>query len=357
MTTLYVAIEKTLAIVTDDRSSLGRKGGGGCGGGGGWKVDLQLSGSRPMCLAIDPGHRERIYCGTIDRGLWRTADAGRTWEPVGTGIAHKEVTAVAVSSLEEGIQGDVVYAGTEPSALYRSDDGGDSWRELAALRTLPSAPTWSFPPRPWTSHVKWITVDPLVPGRIFTAIEAGALVMSHDGGQTWEDRKPDGPFDTHTLVMHRRAPDRLFSAAGDGFMWPGKGFAQSDDGGQTWFQPGAGLDYQYLWSVAADPADPETLVVSAAPGPREAHDREFAESAIFRRTANEPWARVADGLPSARGLLASVLAANDAEPHTFYAANNKGIFRSADGGTTWSELPILWPAGARLGHAAALVVC
>ena len=49
-----------------------------------------------------------------------------------------------------------VYAGTEPSALYRSDDGGETWHELESLLELPSRPTWSFPPRPWTSHVRWI---------------------------------------------------------------------------------------------------------------------------------------------------------------------------------------------------------
>ncbi len=42
------------------------------------------------------------------------------------------------------------------------------------------------------------------------------MVRSLDGGQTWEDRKPGGPFDTHTLVMHRLAPNHLFAAAGDG---------------------------------------------------------------------------------------------------------------------------------------------
>src|SRR5260221_204027 len=190
--------------------------------------------------------------------------------------------------------------------------------ELAALRPLPSAPTWSFPPRPWTSHIRWITPDPLVPGRVFAAAEAGALIRSLDGGQTWEDRKPSGPFDTHTLVMHRRAPNRLYSAAGDGFLHPGNGFVQSDDGGDTWYRPDAGLAYHYLWSVAADPADPDMLVISAAPGPQEAHNPMSAESAIYRRSGGGQWQQVREGLPSARGLLASVLAANEPEPGASY---------------------------------------
>ncbi len=62
------------------------------------------------------------------------------------------------------------------------------------------------------------------------------------------------------------------------------------------------------------------------------------------------------GLPEPRGLLASVLAAHEAEPGVFYAASNKGIFRSGDAGLTWEALPIAWPEGFRLGRASSLVV-
>jgi hypothetical protein len=341
MSILYLTLEKALAVVSARNGT--------------WTANLQLVGHQPQCLAVDPLHHEKMYCGTLDAGLWRTVDAGTSWQPVGPGIAHKMVMSLAVSATQPGASGGAVFAGTEPSAIFRSDDSGNSWRELSGLRKLPSAETWSFPPRPWTSHVRWMTIDPLVAGRLFAAIEAGALVSSPDGGETWEDRKPSSPFDTHTLVMHRLAPNRLYSAAGDGFMQPGSGFAQSDDGGETWFRPDAGLDLHYLWSVAADPTDPDTLVVSAASGPRQAHDPASAESAIFRRSGTGDWTRVQSGLPKSRGLLASVLASNESEPHTFYAANNKGVFRSSDGGSSWSELPIPWPTGARLGHVAAVV--
>ena len=46
--------------------------------------------------------------------------------------------------------------------------------------------SWSFPPRPWTSHVRWIESDKNNPDYVFAAIEAGALVKSHDGGRTWK---------------------------------------------------------------------------------------------------------------------------------------------------------------------------
>ncbi len=345
MTRLYLATSTAVAIISERTGS-----------GGAWTANMQLVGSQPQCLAVDRQRPQRVYCGTFDQGLWSSDNAGESWQRVGAGIEPRAVTAVVVSSTERVGDYGVVYAGTEPTALYRSDDGGDTWRELGALRQTPSAPTWGLPDRPDTSHVRWITPDPLAPGRLFVAIEAGALLRSLDGGQTWEDRQPSGPYDTHTLVMHRLAPNRLYSAAGDGFSIPGHGFFASEDGGQTWHRPDAGLQHHYLWSVAADPADSETLVISAAYGPEQAHNPRSAESALYRRSGNGPWQRVQDGFPEPRGLLITVLATHEAEPGVFYAANNKGVFRSVDAGSHWEALPIRWPQGLRLGHVNALMV-
>src|SRR5712691_10429707 len=342
MTKLYIAIDEALAVVSRRN--------------GEWMADLRLVGSQPQCVAVDPLRPQQVYCGTFDQGLWGSNDAGDSWEHAGEGITNKQVMAVAVSAMESAGDSGVVYAGTEPTALFRAEDCSVTWQELAALRQLPSAPTWSFPPRPYTSHIRWITPDPLVAGRLFAAIEAGALLRSLDGGQTWEDRKPSGPYDTHTLVMHRLAPNRLYSAAGDGFMNPGTGFVESEDGGQTWYRPDEGLGHHYLWDVAADAADPATLVISAAHGPKPAHNPQSAESVLYRRSGNGPWQRVQDGFPEPRGLLTAVLATHEAEPCVFYAANNKGAFRSADAGSSWEALPIRWPQGMRIGRAHALAV-
>lgn len=333
-TVLYLAMDDGLAVARRRQGS--------------WEMQRGLSGYTTQCVAADPERPERVYCGTFDRGLWISDDGGGSWRPAGPGIEHRAVMAVSVAPVERANGIGVVWAGTEPSALYRSEDGGDTWQECPALRALPSAPTWSFPPRPWTSHVRWIAPDAHVAARLFVGIELGGVMRSLDGGRTWEDRKAGGQHDAHTLRTHPQAPGRVYEVAGGGY-------AQSDDAGASWRRDDAGLRHRYTWGLAVDPADPETIVISAADGPRQAHDAGAAESYLYRRSAGEAWQAVGDGLPGPRGRRTLVLAANAAEPHAFYAATREGqVYRSADAGRTWECLPLAWPEGYRAGNVEAL---
>lgn len=337
MTVLYIALDHGLLVAR--RGQDGR-----------WPADLHLAGKAAQCVAADPQAPERVYCGTFGQGLWRSSDAGASWQPIGAAIPYDEVMAVAVSPCERAGGYGVVWAGAEPSALFRSEDGGERWQERPTLRAIPSAPTWSFPPRPWTHHVRWIAPDPIVAARLFVGIELGGVMRSLDAGLTWDDRKPGAQPDVHTLGTHALAPGHVYEAAGGGY-------AESNDGGDTWGNDDEGFGHHYLWSLAVDPGDPETVVISAAHGPRQAHDPSHAESTIYRRGAGENWWEVRDGLPAPPGTLAAVLAANPAEPGVFYAASNRGVYRSPDAGRTWAELAIDWPAGCqgRRAHGLAVV--
>lgn len=350
MTRIHAAMDDELLVISSE--------------GGYTRVESRLGGYRPQCLAADPLRPELLYCGTADAGLWKSADGGYTWEPVGEGIASSNVTAVAVSAAERvgergsehGSERGVVYAGTEPSALHSSEDGGGSWRELEKMVELASYPQWSFPPKPHTSHVRWISTDPATPGRLFVCIEAGALIHSDDRGQTWRDRVADGPIDTHTLAVRADAPGRLYSAAGDGVFYAGYGYSESPDAGASWIRYAEGLAHHYLWGLAVDPADPDTVVVSAATGPRQAHSPDAAQSTIYRRQGGEPWQEVTEGLPSPEGMISSVLASNPDEPGVFYALNNHGLYRSPDTGVSWRRMQIPWPERYLRHHPGALVV-
>ena len=301
-----------------------------------WTIDEHLGGRSPESVAVDRCGPTQLYCGTARAGLFRSRDSGRNWEPVGPGIDHPMVTAVDVGQAEQADGFGVVYAGTEPSAVFRSDTGGDSWVDLVGLRALPSADTWSFPPQPHTHHVRWIEADLRVADRVFVAIEAGALVRTFDGGRTWRDRVRGGPSDTHTAATHPLAPGRIYSAAGDGYF-------ESTDAGESWRSPKDGLKHLYLVGVAVDPADPDTVVVSATDGPASAYWLQRAEAYVYRKTGLKRWELAMSGLPEAKGTTACRFATHAGEPGVIYAANNHGLFRSDDAGRSWKALDLPWP--------------
>jgi hypothetical protein len=178
-----------------------------------------LLGVQPMALAMDPAEHRRVYCATYNRGLWRSEDAGETWLPVGTpqgffegttdgAIEPRETTFVSVDPVAQADGRHAVWVGTEPSRLYRSTDHGDTFELISAL-DLPSRRIWPFPPRPRTHHVQCIarTSD----GCMHLAIEAGAMIRSHNSGRTFKDRLPDSPW-IHTYC----SPIRLLHDASCG---------------------------------------------------------------------------------------------------------------------------------------------
>ncbi len=294
------------------------------------RVEAAPIGERhPSGLAGDPSVAGRAWLGTREGEVLRTDDAGATWSPAGR-LEGDEVTALVVSPVESGADGAVVYAGTEPSALWRTADAGATWERAEGLLELPSSGEWAFPPRPETHHVRWIAPHPADPGRLYLAIEAGALVTTPDGGRTWRDRVPGGPFDTHELGIHPEGPDTLRSAAGDGYY-------ESDDGGATWSSPMEGLEVGYLRSVAIDPGDPDVVVVSAASRAHSAYMAGRSDGRVYRREGAGPWRRVTEGWPEPASSIAPLLVAG-AVPGELWAADERGVHLSGDGGRSWEPV-------------------
>ena len=324
MPTLYAALADRVLVVR--------------GAAGDWTVHERLVDVDPECIATTDSAPDRVFVGTVDEGLQRSADGGDSWET--TLDPDKRVTAVTVSPHDP----DTVWAGTEPSRVYRSTDGGDSWTARPGLVDLPSADRWSFPPRPDTHHVRWLAVDPRDPDRLYVAIEAGALVRTDDGGETWEDRPSGARRDNHTLRTHPDASGRVYTAAGDGY-------AESTDGGDTWTYPQDGLEHRYVWGLAVDPADPDAVVVSSASGAAAAHDPD-GRSFVYRRTDQGSWERAMEGLPGPDGMARAVL---DGHGTGFYALTNHGVYHSDDG-RVWDLCPISWPTAYREQIPSALAV-
>ncbi len=287
--------------------------------GGEWTVEVSLRGSGAQCLAVEPADSDTVYAGLREGGVRRTEDAGRSWTDCA--LPETGVFSVAVSAADEA-----VYAGTEPSRLYRSNDGGRTWRALDTLLELPSQPSWSFPPRPWTSHVRWIAPSPHDAELILVGIELGGLMRSTDGGDTWQDHRPGAQRDVHSLAWHPRVAGRAYEAGGGGAAW-------SEDAGESWRAADDGRDRHYTWSVAVDPDDPDCWYVSASTGPFAAHGGRDPQARIYRRRAGEPWRPLAGGLPEPLPAMPYALVAADGR--LFAGLADGQIWESGDRGDTW----------------------
>ncbi len=320
----------------------------------GWKVHESLKNVNPSSVAFDPLRPDRVYCGTFDNGLWKTDDKGQSWEKTSLEISGSSIMSLSVSPIKRANEEfNKLFVGMEPSLIFTSIDGGKSWERIDEFNKLPSSSTWSFPPRPWTHHVRWIELDVNNENNVFSAIEAGALIKSFDGGRSWIDKVKDGPYDTHTLRTHKNAPHRLYSAAGDGYF-------ESLDNGNTWERMVKGLaPNTYLYGLAVNHNDPHNIIVSAASNAWKSHAIQDLETFVYRRNSDEKnngWILSSDGLPEPKGTVISIIESNPKNKDEFYCLNNRGVFYSSDSGESWTSLDIPWPKEYNLQHPWALAV-
>ncbi|HEY1518992.1 MAG TPA: hypothetical protein VGF91_21355 [Solirubrobacteraceae bacterium] len=291
----------------------------------------------PQCVAVDPQGPNRVYVGTFDDGMYASDDGGATWREAWHGIADRRVMAVSVSPSHREAGVSVVYAGTEPSNLYRSEDGGETWQLLPELRRLESEPRWSFPPRPWTHHVRTIALHPTDPDSLFVGIELGGVMSSADGGDSWVDHNPQAHSDAHQLVTHPLSPDRVYEVAG-------QGIAISPDRAHSWRRLDGGLDRHYAWATAVDPADPDLWYASVSRSPYAAHGRGDGQARLLR-SRGDGWSAIdgwGDDAPLRR--MPYALAALPGLPDRLLVGLRGGsMLVTGDAGDTWSRLEPVAP--------------
>ena len=158
-------------------------------------------------LLLSRDDPQRVFAGTQD-GVYRSNDRGQTWEALNDPSEGREVWSLAAHPNDP----DVVFAGYEPCAIARSQDGGNTWEEMNASRvTFPHITTYM---PPLGKRVIGIAIDPVDPANMYAAIEVGGLLGSRDGGETWE-QLIDGPFlrnntlDLHQVQVSAAAPDTV----------------------------------------------------------------------------------------------------------------------------------------------------
>lgn len=247
-------------------------------GGKSWE-NLGLKGSEHIArILIDPRSSDVLYVAAQgplwkeggDRGLFKTVDGGRTWKAVLTVDANTGVTDL----VQDPRDPDVLYAATYQrrrhvwglvnggpgSAIWKSVDGGGTWKRLA--EGLPKEDLGRI----------GLALSPVEPGVVFATVEAagkaGGFFRSQDGGQTWERRSEwvsGGGQYYQELFPDPKDPDRIYAM--DVFL------KVTEDGGKTWKNAGEKnkhVDNHALW---IDPANPEHLINGNDGGVYETWDR------------------------------------------------------------------------------------
>jgi photosystem II stability/assembly factor-like uncharacterized protein len=305
-----------------------------------WRSIGPYRGGRSLAVTGVRGQPELFYFGSVDGGVWRTNDAGRTWNPIfdsqpigsigAIAVAPSNPQIIYVGSGESDMRSDIGYG----NGMYKSMDGGNTWTQIGLNDSR---------------QIARILVDPADPNRVFVAALGHAygpnpergVFRSKDGGATWQrvlfhDEHTGAidvafePGNTSTiyaaLLQTRRPPWNVYPPS----KGPGSGLYRSRDGGEHWEAvTGHGLPAEDVgrMGIAFAPSDPRRiyLIVDAKAG------------GLYRSNdAGQNWQlKSNDTRIWQRGWYFGEVTVDPKNPDTVYVPNTT-LYRSRDGGKTFT---------------------
>ena len=287
-------------------------------GGASW-VDVAQSlpaGAYVSALVFPPGTPRTVLAGVftyggVERGgVFASQDSGGSWMLRSKGLSSLDVTSIAVSP-------DLLWA-VANAVLFKSADRGATW---ARVRIDPSFP------------VTFVAVNPLDPATVYAVVNQGPVWRSRDGGRTWERGGDPGGGTLTKLVPDPRLPETLYALVFNGI-------AKSDDGGATWTR----LVNLAITDFVISPSSPAVFYGIGRVG----NGIGVLRSADGGVTWAPTPANVPEGAPEA-------LAVDPQAPNTLYVVAAEKVYRTTDGGATWSQAgdafpgrtlrPLVFPVG------------
>lgn len=303
----------------------------------GWQPEHTAPGGKFVALAASD--EAGVVFGAVGgEGVYTSSDGGRSWSMSFPG----DVQCMALDPCHPG----TVYAGTEPVHLFRSRDAGDSWSEVEGLQRMPEEVRdhWWFPVYPHDGHVKSIWVDPRDARRIYLGLEHGGIVRSDDGGESWEDISAGIEYlDIHMVIGDPLQENLVYAATA-------RAFYRSEDYGRGWVRSEAGMNRDYMHDFIVRPGVQSSLFLATANGTPPAWMRPTrAESAIFRSNdCGLSWTQLGGGLPGSLEPMVWAVVGDPVEDARVYAgvgdytqnlpqdAKAAGeVWASADRGDAW----------------------
>ncbi|HQR44554.1 MAG TPA: sialidase family protein [Thermoanaerobaculia bacterium] len=351
-----------------------------------WKVRGPLfAGWEVYHLKGSPADPDRLYAsqssGWFGQVIQRSDDGGKTWDAPGGGVttspegfprgeSNKFVydaspgtgRPLTTHQHYDGTQRpwefkrvwhlepsptdpDEIFAGVEDAALFRSVDGGRTWRELPGLRGHESGPRWQ--PGAGGMCLHTILLDPVRPGRIYVAISAAGAFRTDDGGATWRpinrglrsEQIPDPDAEVghcvHRIAMHPSRPHVLFMQKHWDVM-------RSDDAGASWREVSGNLPTDFGFPIDVHAHEPETVYVVPIKSDSEHYPPDGRLRVYRSRTGGNEWEALTKGLPQRNcyvNVLRDAMAVDALDPCGVYFGTTGGqVYASADAGDTWKPI-------------------
>ncbi|MGH7848649.1 MAG: WD40/YVTN/BNR-like repeat-containing protein [Candidatus Binatia bacterium] len=277
------------------------------------------------CLAVHPKQPNIVFAGS-DRGLYRTDDAGATWEKISSPLDDYYTWSLAIDPVEP----DVMFAGTgtpTPAGIFRSTDGGKSWER----RPVQVAATCSAVGVP---RVTAIAIDPIGRKNIWVGLEVDGVRVSTDRGDTWNTASVEvNQGDVHNIVVCPGPPKTVIvvgnrdihTSTDDGATWRALGLQQN----LPWKSPAPQI---YLRGIAVKPGQTQTIFLGVGdftPG---------NVGAVLRsKDLAKSWETLA--LPSKPNSSMWTFGTHQADGNVIFAGSRFGyLYRSDNGGDSWTKL-------------------
>jgi photosystem II stability/assembly factor-like uncharacterized protein len=239
----------------------------------------------------------------------------------------------------------IVYAGVEDAAIFRSTDGGKSWHELAGLRGHGTGPKWQ--PGAGGMCLHTIVLDPSNPQRMFIAISAAGAFRTDDGGKTWKpinqglrsqyipDPKAEVGHCVHHVAMHPSKPGVLFMQKHWDVM-------RSDNAGDLWQEVSGNLPTDFGFVIDIHAHEPETIYVVPIKSDGE-HFPLDGKLRVYRsRKGGNEWEELSKGLPERDcyvNVLRDAMSVDTLDKCGVYFGTTGGqVYASADAGNNWAPI-------------------
>ena len=308
-------------------------------------------GNRVSAVVGEPGNANVYYIGAASGGVFKSEDGGHSWRPVFDDQEAQSIGALAVAPSDPN----VVWAGTGEAfirsnvsignGVYRSTDGGESWSHMGLARS---------------GRIGRIAIHPTNPDIVFVAAtghlygpqQERGLYRTEDGGESWQQVLASGPdAGAIDVVMNPRNPRILFAATWQMQIWtwgresggPGSGLWMSRDGGDSWTRlEGNGLPRGIMGKIGlgVSPDDPDRVYALIETSSNEAFEAfDDHEGTLWRSDdGGRSWRMVnADHALAQRPLYYTrmAVAPDDADEVHFMSTSHS---KSLDGGLTFSTV-------------------